>query len=236
MKGIDFDMKYVVHSKTTGIDSNGETKIFYFVYDKDNEDPVTKEQLALATFYSSRVFNLSGLYPSDFPFCGEIFINISKLNTSLTTFTSKKIEEAIGSMSDKEISIFVDDLTQSQKEILSLSPYALNSSDLQNYIGKKVMILRENFGWGSVSPYDIGVVRGSESIDFPTFKDWGIKKGSSNAFVPLSKVFEFITSQEIHILRRTIEVNESMILEGFQPLPEKLLVVKNTVKGVEDNG
>lgn len=228
-------MQCVVYSRAVGIDSSGETKMFYFVY----EDSATKEQLALATFYSKDIFTISpmGLKPFGFPFgSNEIFVSVSKLDTSLTTFTSKKAEETIGSMSDKEISIFVDDLTQSQKEILSLSPYALNSSDLQNYIGEKVMILRENFGWGSVSPYDIGVVRGSESIDFPTFKDWGIKKGSAAAFVPLNKVFEFIISQEIHILRRTIEVNESMILEGFQPLPEKLLVVKNTVKGVEDNG
>lgn len=226
-------MQPVVYSRTKGIDSNGETKTFYFVY----EDSATREQLALATFYSNEIFTLSplGLKPFDFPFIGkEAFVSISKLDTSLTTFTNKELDTR--SMASEEISSFVKELSESQKEILFFPPYALNSSYLGDYIGKKVMILKENFGWGPVSPFDVGEVSGHRSIDFSDFKGWGIRGGEPNAFVPLDNLFEFMAIQKIYNLRRTLEINESMLLEGSPEFPGKLLVTKNTVRGVEDNG
>lgn len=226
-------MEPVVYSRARGIDSNGKSKMFYFVY----EDSATKEQLALATFYSKDIFKLSplGLSPFGFPFDNnETFISISKLDTSLTTFSNTKLDT--DSMTDQEISSFVNDLSQPQKEILFSPPYALNSSYLKDYIGKKVMILKENFGWGSVSSLDIGVVSSHESIDFPCFEDWGIKGGEPNAFIPLDSLFEFIAIQKIYNLRRTLEVNESMFFKDVPSLPEKLLITKNTARGVEDNG
>lgn len=227
-------MQPIVYSRTKGVDSNGETKTFYFVY----EDSATKEQLALATFYSNEIFTLSslGLKPFDFPFIGkEAFISISKLDTSLTTFTNKELDTH--SISDEEISSFVKDLSQSQKEILLFPPYALNSSYLGDYIDKKIMILKENFGWGPVSPFDVGRVSSHESINFSGFKDWGIRGGEPNAFVPLDNLFEFMSIQKIYNLRRTLEINESMLLKDSPEFPPgKLLVTKNTVRGVEDNG
>lgn len=226
-------MEPTVYSRAKGIDSNGKSKMFYFVY----EDSATKEQLALATFYSKDIFKLSplGLSPFGFPFGNnETFISISKLDTSLTTLTNTRLD--VESMTDQEISSFVNDLSQPQKEILFFPPYALNSNDLEDYLGKKVMILKENFGWGSVSSLDIGVVSSHESIDFPCFEGWGIKRGEPNAFVPLDSLFEFIAIQKICNLRRTLEVNENMFLKDSQEFPEKLLITKNTVRGVEDNG
>jgi len=225
-------MEPVVYSRAIGIDSNGKSKMFYFVY----EDSATKEQLALATFYSKDIFKFPlGLSPFGFPFDNnETFISISKLDTSLTTLSNTRLD--VESMTDQEISSFVNDLSQPQKEILFFPPYALNSNYLKDYIGKKVMILKENFGWGSVSSLDVGVVSSRESIDFPRFEGWGIKRGEPNAFVPLDNLFEFIAIQKIYNLRRTLEVNESMFFKDAPAFSEKLLITKNTARGVEDNG
>lgn len=119
-----------------------------------------------------------------------------------------------------------------------LDTLALDSSELVNYIGEKIVILKENQGWGSVEKYDVGVVNSSCSIAFERHGGWSITRGLNKAFVPLASINSLLSDKELKYFERGMELDIStlskdviLVVRGgvFEPVNPEVLELKRKI-------